>query len=401
MTRGSAVVTLAVALAACSGSGSQGPAGPTGPAGPAGNADPTQVVVLGTAPQAGSFHVTGPVFVGSVETSRVTFGPGAAESLDAGLVAALTGGASADGLHTHAASALTGTLPAAALPPEAALLVSGKLPESVLPASVPLLDTGKLPASVMPATYAQAAEVYTKAESDVRYARQADLSWLSSSVAALQIATADRTLVFGGLFAPGHCAAISHGWSTVAVTVTAWERRAGRTLWVPWATWSDDGTTDAARTGTLTASSGAGTVALANDGNAATQWEATTGTAWVSLDLGRPRKIDEVRIRPSRAGSPDSTSIIYVQTSLDGSTWSPVGAVPFTCVLNSTCDQQITAAVGRVARYVRLDMQGLLVATLADLEVYGEAATISAQPDAVTICNFDAVQKELSVRVSR
>lgn len=415
------LLALATVLGACSGTGTQGPPGPAGPAGGAGNADPAQVVVLGTAPQAGSFHVTGPAYVGSLETSRVTFGASPAEALDAAAVAALTGGSSADALHTHAASALSGTLPASALPPEAALLVSGKVPASVLPASVPLLEagrlpaavlpasvplldgSGKLPASAMPADYAQAASVYSKAESDARYAPQSDVSALATQLAALQSGEATRTATQqSGAVSPGQCVTLTHGWNTTAVSVSAWERRAGRTLFVRWAEWHDDGTTDAARGAVLAAAPAGGTVALANDGNPATQWEAASGLASLTLDLGRLRKIDEVRIRPSRTGSPDSTTSVWLETSHDGATWIASGTgMPVTCVMGSTCDQLLVIPVGRVGRHVRLNLQGVIVATVADVEVYGEGATLYAHASGVTACNYDPFTKELSLRVSR
>lgn len=423
--RGSAILALAAVLAAC-GSGTQGPPGPAGPAGTSGNADPTQVVVLGTAPQAGSFHVTGPVYVGSVETSRVTFGPGAAERLDAVLVSVLTGGESADGLHTHAASALTGTLPAAALPPEAAQLVSGKLPDSVLsasvpllvssrlpasvlPASVPLLDgTGKLPASLIPADYALVATVFTRTESDARYATAGDLASIGSQlsdlrpqVLALQAAESGRTLTAQSAnVEPGQCVVVYHGWNTTAVMVGAWERRPERSLFVPWADWRDDGTTDAARGRTPTASPDGGALSLATDGNPATQWEGASPTVSVTLDLGRLRRIEHVRFRPSSAGATDPTTTnVFLWWSQDGGNWNPVGGYP--CTPGATCDQLQDVPVGVAGRYLKLDLQGLTAATLADLEVYGEGATVSAAANAVTLCNYDSFSKELSVRVSR
>jgi hypothetical protein len=406
----SCAVAFVVVLGACSaGEGTQGPAGPEGQPG---TPDPAQFVVNGTVPQVGNLNLTGSATVGSLSAPLVELGVGPGERLDATIVGALTGGGTnADAYHLHDASALTGTLSSTALPADAARLSAGKLPVEVLPAAVPLLDVnGVLPESAIPASLARIADVYSRAQVDAdflpataaaSFASTTSVDQLSSRVTTLESSTSSNSLSLSAVgVVPGQCVSLTHGWNTTAVAIGAWERRAGRTLFVPVSPFYDDGTTDAARVATVTASSGDATAALAIDGNPASQWEATASSfQWIQLDLGRSRFIGEVRIRPSRTGSPDSTNLFAIGTSdqpfnftirADGS-----------CVLNSTCDQLQSFPMTVAARYLRVDFQGVSVPTLADLEVYGEYATISSSPTAVTVCNYDWILKDLSLLVTR
>jgi hypothetical protein len=396
------------------------------------------VVLNGTAPQLGSLHLTGSATVGALVAPTVELGPGAAERLDATIVGALTAGptSNADAYHAHDASALTGTLSSAALPSDVARLTSGKLPAEALPASVPLLDAsgklgaatlpasiplldggGTLPESTIPASVARAADVYTRSQVDgsfltqaaaaAGYAAKADVASLwtglegvDARVFALENPPPEParslTLSQNGV-APGQCVSLAHGWNTTAVLFGAWERRAGGTMFVPVAPVYDDGTIDAARAAVVTTSSGAGAPAV--DGDPATQWEAETGVAWLQLDFGRPRVVKALRIRPSRSGSADTTTMWWLSTSNDGVTFSYFANG--SCVPGSTCDQVQTFNLEGFTRYLRIDVQGVAVATMADLEAYGEHAAIEARPNEVRVCNYDQVAKDYSLAVTR
>jgi hypothetical protein len=429
-------LVLVFVLASCS--AGEGTQGPPGPAGGSGNADPAQVVLNGTDPQDGSLNLTGSATVGSLVAPVVQLGPGPSERLDATVVGALTAGGNADAYHVHDASALTGTLASSALPPDVPRLAAGKLAVEVLPASVPLLDgSGRLPEATIPASLARTADVYSRAEVDssflpataaADFARNAevysrtqadatflpatsaasvaaadDFAVLSSRVTALESAGASaRVSQSAASVAPGQCVAVSHGWNTTSVAVAAWERRAGRTLYVPVVAAYDDGTADAARAAAVTVTSGDATKALAVDGDPTTQWESTGGFSWLTLDFGRPRYIGEVRIRPSRIGSGYSTDVFSIGTSMSSTLGIDfIHRASGSCVLGSNCDQLQTFTMAVTARYLRIDVQAPSVPTLADVEVYGEYAAISAGPNAVTVCNYDLATKDLAVLVTR
>lgn len=135
--------------------------------------------------------------------------------------------------------------------------------------------------------------------------------------------------------------------------------------------------TNFAPTGTASASGGGG-AANAIDGNHATSWTSGAGDSWLQVDLGKRRKVNDVRVEWAQAYSPDYT----VQVSTDGVRFTAVGRT------GSPGGNQFSRTRFATAetRYVRVAMTGAATFTVKELQLR-ESPVVTPKPMLVSTVN--------------
>ncbi|TDD22793.1 coagulation factor 5/8 type domain-containing protein, partial [Kribbella turkmenica] len=135
--------------------------------------------------------------------------------------------------------------------------------------------------------------------------------------------------------------------------------------------------TNFAPEGTATASRGA-EPAQVNDRDHTTAWTSGPGDAWLQVDLGKPRRVNDVRVEWAQAHSPDYT----VQVSNDGTRFTTVGRT------GSPGANQIskTRFATTKARYVRVAMTGAESFVVKELQLR-ESPVVAPEPRLVATAN--------------
>ncbi|MFI7064223.1 glycosyl hydrolase family 28-related protein [Kribbella sp. NPDC050124] len=149
--------------------------------------------------------------------------------------------------------------------------------------------------------------------------------------------------------------------------------------------------TNFAPDGTATASSGTGAINV-NDRNHNSAWTSGPGDSWLQLDLGKPRRVNDVRLEWAQAYSPDYT----VQVSNDGTSFTTVGRTGSPGANQFSKTRFATTA----ARYVRVAMTGADSFIVKELQLR-ESPVVAPEPRLVqtvkptedgVIADFDATE---------
>ncbi|MGW1340658.1 glycosyl hydrolase family 28-related protein [Kribbella sp. NPDC002412] len=149
--------------------------------------------------------------------------------------------------------------------------------------------------------------------------------------------------------------------------------------------------TNFAPDGAATASSGTGATNV-NDRNHNSAWTSGPGDSWLQLDLGKPRRVNDVRVEWAQAYSPDYT----VQVSNDGTTFTTVGRT------GSPGGDQFskTRFATTAARYLRVAMTGADSFIVKELQLR-ESPVVTPEPRLVqtatptedgVVADFDATE---------
>ncbi|WP_433169583.1 discoidin domain-containing protein [Kribbella sp. CA-247076] len=135
--------------------------------------------------------------------------------------------------------------------------------------------------------------------------------------------------------------------------------------------------TNFAPEGTATASSGAD-AAQVNDRDHATAWTSGQGDAWLQVDLGKPRRVNDVRVEWAQAYSPDYT----VQVSNDGMKFTTVGRTGSPGANQFSTTRFATTK----ARYVRIAMTGADSFIVKEFQLR-ESPVVTPKPRLVSTTN--------------
>jgi unsaturated chondroitin disaccharide hydrolase len=90
--------------------------------------------------------------------------------------------------------------------------------------------------------------------------------------------------------------------------------------------------------------------ANAVDGNLATRWSAQGDGQWLRLDLGSPQAVTKVTVAPYRGN--ERATRFDLEASLDGTTWTPLGAELAGGTTTAPETYDVTDTVARYVRYV-------------------------------------------------
>ncbi|MEV0289794.1 glycosyl hydrolase family 28-related protein [Kribbella sp. NPDC050820] len=128
--------------------------------------------------------------------------------------------------------------------------------------------------------------------------------------------------------------------------------------------------TNFAPDGTATASSGTGATNV-NDRDHNSAWTSGPGDSWLQLDLGKPRRVNDVRVEWAQAYSPEYT----VQVSNDGTAFTAVGRTGSPGANQFSKTRFATTA----ARYVRVAMTGADSFVVKELQLR-ESPVVTPEP---------------------